>query len=137
MGRLLRRIEVIGLGLAIALQGCVNAIATPEAIAQVEQVFTKYRPDLVSLAENAVAELEQSDGSDRKLPPRNFYDSAWVSRTLSGQSVVVNFVVEEFYLPLVYISTDEPEDAYDTCANGGRVVKRLEPHWYICQRDWN
>lgn len=102
-----------------------------------ERVFDEHQTTLTELAKTAINELERSDESDLKLPEAEFYDSAWVSKSLNSEALVVNFVVDEFYLPLVYISTDNPDDAHDTCASGGRPIKQLEAHWYICQRDWN
>ena len=122
---------------AIALSSCFSSITPPEAVTQIEQVFIDNRATLVELADTAIKEMEQSGTSDWKLPPANFYDSAWIAVSLNGKAFVANFVIDDFYLPLVYVSTNEPADAYDTCANGGRVVKTLEPHWYICQRDRN
>jgi hypothetical protein len=122
---------------AIALSSCLDPIATPEAVAHVEQTFDTHRSELVELATTAVAELERSGASDQRLPEAPFYDRAWVATSLNHRALIVDFVIEEFYLPLVYISTDEPQDAHDACTNGGRVVKQLEPHWYICKRDWN
>lgn len=127
---------VAGIGAAIAT-GCLRNVANSEAVAQVEQVFTDNRAEFVQLAESSVQELEQSGDIQLKLPDTAFYDSAWVTQGLNTDALIVDFVIDEFYLPLVYISTDNPADAYDTCANGGKPVKQLEPNWYICQRDWN
>jgi hypothetical protein len=51
--------------------------------------------------------------------------------------VVIEYITEDFYLPLVYISSDNPEDVHDTCSDGGIVMQRIEKDWYVCQRDWN
>lgn len=117
--------------------GCFRRIATPEAVATVEQTFETHHAELVELATTTVAALERSGESQQRLPDTDFYDHAWAAISLNGDAIVVDFVIDEFYLPLVYVSTDEPQDAHDTCTNGGRVVKPLEPHWYICKRDWN
>lgn len=123
-------------GFMIALSSC-SAIATPEAVEQVAQTFTSHRTEFEDLATTAVTALQDSGASSQRLPDTTFYDSAWAAISLNGQAIVVDFVVDEFYLPLVYVSTDNPQDAHDTCANGGRVVQDLEPYWYVCQRDWN
>jgi len=49
----------------------------------------------------------------------------------------MGFIVDDYSLPLVYISTDNPDDVYDTCSQSGVSVERLEPKWYVCRRDWN
>ncbi|MEM1309251.1 MAG: hypothetical protein AAGF98_07085 [Cyanobacteria bacterium P01_H01_bin.153] len=126
----------LGAGIAIALIGC-SPIATSEAVQQVEQTFADHQPVFTELTTTAVASLQASGDSQLKLPDSSFYDSAWAAETLNSEAIAVSFVIEEFYLPLVYISTDDPEDVHDTCTNGGKVVKQLKPYWYICQRDWN
>lgn len=126
----------LGAGVTIALSSC-RPIATPEAVQQVEQAFVDHREDFIEVATVAVADLQQSGESSLRLPDQTFYDSAWVSVTLNNEALDVEFVIEEFYLPLVYVSTDQPADVHDTCTNGGMVIKQLEPYWYICQRDWN
>ena len=126
-----------GLGLAIAAAGCLSQIATPEVIAQAEETFATHRDEFNELATTAITDLQQSSGSQLRLPDRPFYETAWAAKTLNGDAIVIDFVIEEFYVPLVYVSTDDPQDVHDTCSNGGQVVKQLEPHWYICQRDWN
>lgn len=133
---MLKRLWLVSGGGAIALTAC-SPIATPEAIEQVEQAFINHHAEFNELATTAVADLQASDESSLKLPEHPFYDSAWVSVTVNSEAIKADFVVEEFYLPLVYISTDDPVDAHDTCTNGGYVVKQLEPYWYICKRDWN
>jgi hypothetical protein len=127
----------LSLGSAISLTGCLSPIATPEAVQLVEDTFVTHRSDLETLATSAADELEQSDESYMRLPDRPYYDRASVSEALKKDVTNVEFIIEEFYLPLVYISTDNPEDVHDTCTNGGRAVKQLAPHWYICKRDWN
>jgi hypothetical protein len=47
------------------------------------------------------------------------------------------FTPAGFYLPLVYIGSDNPSDDDGACSFDGGVVKKLEPQWYVCQRDWN
>ncbi len=112
-------------------------MATPEAVQQVEDTFSAHRSELTQLATTAVTDLERSNEGSAKLPDRPFYDFAWASESFEGEAMQVDFVIEEFYLPLVYVSTDNPEDVHDTCTNGGSVIKQIEPHWYICKRDWN
>lgn len=49
----------------------------------------------------------------------------------------IEFIIESFYRPLVYVSNDNVNEIYDTCSSGGSVIKKIEPNWYICNRDWN
>jgi hypothetical protein len=123
--------------IALTISGCLRRIATPEAVATIEQTFATHRAEFLELATTAVDELARSGESQQRLPDTAFYDQAWAAVSLNGDAIVVDFVMDEFYLPLVYISTDDPQDAHDACTNGGRVVKSLEPYWYICKRDWN
>jgi len=109
----------------------------PRGCAASRRHLCRHRAELDELATTAIAELERSGESALKLPDQPFYDRASVAETFASEAIAVDFVVEEFYLPLVYVDTDEPQDIHDTCANGGRVVKPLAPHWYICQRDGN
>jgi hypothetical protein len=127
----------LGVAGAIAVAGCMSPITAREAVQQAEDTFIAHRSEFEQLAETALIDLEQSDESSLKLPDRPFYDSAWVSASLNSDAIDVEFVIEEFYLPLVYISTDNPQDVHDTCTNGGKALKQLAPHWYICKRDWN
>ncbi len=127
----------LGLGVAIALTGCLRPIATREAVQLVEDTFVTHRSELEELAATALVDLEQSGESSLRLPDRPFYESAWVGESFNSEAINVELVIEEFYLPLVYISTEDPQDVHDTCTNGGRAVKQLAPHWYICKRDWN
>jgi hypothetical protein len=97
-------------------------------------IFPLHREEFVRLAEWAVA--RHGESLSFSLPSRPFYKDAILYRDFSG-AIVVEFITGNFYLPLVYISTDNPDDVYDTCSAGGGPVERLEPHWYVCQRDWN
>ncbi|MEM9121294.1 MAG: hypothetical protein AAGD09_25950 [Cyanobacteria bacterium P01_F01_bin.56] len=127
----------LSLGFAIVLTACLRPVATPEAVQQVEDTFDAHRSEFTQLVNDAIHELEQSNASSVELPDRSFYDFAGVSESLEREAIQVTFVIEEFYLPLVYVSTDNPQHVHDTCANGGSVIKQIEPRWYICQRDWN
>lgn len=50
----------------------------------------------------------------------------------------VEFILDgDFYMPMVYRRDDHPERLHDTCAEGGAVVRRLAPRWYLCRRDSN
>ena len=116
------RLRWAELGVAIAAAGCLSQLATPETIAQAEETFATHRDEFRELATTAIADLPQSGESQLRLPDRPFYDSAWVAESLNGEAVIIDFVIAEFYVPLVYVSTDDPQDVHDTCTNGGRVV---------------
>jgi len=49
----------------------------------------------------------------------------------TSRSLVMEFIVGDYSLPLVYISTDNPDDVDDTCSHGGRPVDRLGSNWYV------
>jgi hypothetical protein len=51
--------------------------------------------------------------------------------------IIIEFIMDDFYRPLVFVANDNADEVYDTCSSGGAVVNRIEPHWYICSRDWN
>jgi hypothetical protein len=98
-------------------------------------VFHLSRDEFVRLAEEA-AESRRS-GRDMEIPQGPQYRSASAYSAPSSDAMVIEFIVRDFYLPLVYVSTDRPQDVYDTCSAGGYPVKRLAPGWYVCRRDWN
>lgn len=52
---------------------CLNPTASPEDVARLEQLFVENRAELITLAETAVQELEQSDGIQLKLPDSAFF----------------------------------------------------------------
>jgi hypothetical protein len=47
---------------------------------------------------------------------------------------VVEIVIGDRYLPLVYVSSGNPDDVPGTCARGGEAVAQLEPNWHVCRR---
>jgi len=98
--------------------------------------FYLHRDAFIELAESAVKEF-QSTGRVYRLPESPLYESADARLDLYSDVLVVEFIIDDFYLPLVYITTDNPEDVDDTCSKGGVPVDRLEPKWYVCSRDWN
>lgn len=97
-------------------------------------MFWLHRGELVELAERATEEC--TEGCSIDLPPTSYYQSGYVYGR-SSRVLVIEFLTGNFYLPLLYISTDDPEDVYDTCSAGGHPIERLEPRWYVCLRDWN
>ncbi|MBN2339891.1 MAG: hypothetical protein JXX29_12055 [Deltaproteobacteria bacterium] len=54
-----------------------------------------------------------------------------------SNAVYREYAPVHFNWPIVFVSDDHPENVYDTCGMGGKVVMQLEPNWYICHRDWN
>lgn len=99
-------------------------------------IFALYRDEFIALADSSISEFQDTK-IELRLPESPLYESASVYSRLSPKGVVVEFIVSDFYLPLVYISTDNPDDVSDTCSRGGIPVERLEPKWYVCRRDWN
>ena len=98
--------------------------------------FSLHGDEFVELIRSTAAELQRGDGQELRLPVSGLYERASMYRAYGG-AIVTEFVVGDFYLPLVHISTDNPDDVRDTCSQGGMVIERLEPCWYVCRRDWN
>lgn len=119
------------LPVAIILLSLIAGLTLPLKSAA---VFRKHRTEFLALADSVGdVEFEQSV----ELPSAPFYDRGTAYYWPPNETVVVEFIISDFYLPLVYIASDAPEDVYDTCSAGGSPVARLEPHWYVCRRDWN
>jgi len=85
--------------------------------------------------EEFIAAVEQIKAG-APAPESQLYRSTWEYTDWFGD-MVVEFRTGDFYLPLVYIASNKPEWVYDTCANGGFPVEKLETCWYVCKRDWN
>lgn len=100
-------------------------------------VFGFHRDQFVAAAEAGLRIAGEANRyAEYSLPPAPFYASAHVGGERYSPTVIT-FTISGSYLLLVYISTDEPSHAHDTCSAGGIVVKRIEPRWFVCQRDWN
>jgi hypothetical protein len=100
-------------------------------------VFRAHRDQFIQAAEAGLRMAGESNRYEEySLPSAPFYESAHVDRAPDGPAVI-EFTISSSYLLLVYISTDEPTDAYDTCSAGGIAVERIEPQWFVCRRDWN
>jgi hypothetical protein len=100
-------------------------------------VFRVHRDQFIQAAEAGLRMGgETNQYAEYSLPPAPFYESAHVDREPDGPAVI-KFTISDSYLLLVYISTDQPTDAYDTCSAGGVPVSRIEPQWFVCRRDWN
>ncbi|MEM3459976.1 MAG: hypothetical protein QXO24_01995 [Candidatus Micrarchaeaceae archaeon] len=154
VGHLIRREFSIGiwLPLFIVVIGFVVGWDLPPIPSKPEVVFRCNREEFIRLAESAVATYRTS----RKFEPpksdlyRNvfvtdydgFIDDGDLARrrvdySVPPQRIVVEFIIDDFYLPLVFIVDDNPDNVYDTCSRGGVIVSRIEPRWYVCARDWN
>jgi hypothetical protein len=100
-------------------------------------VFRVHRDQFIQAAEAGLRTAgETNRHAEYSLPPAPFYESAHVDWEPDGPAVI-KFTISDSLLLLVYISTDEPTDAYDTCSAGGIPVERIEPRWFVCRRDWN
>jgi len=100
-------------------------------------VFRVHRDQFIRAAEAGLRMVGEANRyAEYSLPPAPFYESAHIGREPDGRAVI-EFAISGSYLPLVYISTDEPTDADDTCSAGGVPVERIEPQWFVCRRDWN
>jgi len=98
--------------------------------------FHLHRDEFIGIANSSISEFHNTK-VELHLPESPLYESASVYCSFSSKGVVVEFIVSDFHLPLVYISTDNPDDVHDTCSKGGVPIERLEPKWYVCLRDWN
>jgi hypothetical protein len=100
-------------------------------------VFRVHRDQFIQAAEAGLRMAGESNRyAEYSLPSAPFYESAHVDRAPAG-AAVIKFTISDSYLLLVYISTDQSTDAYDTCSAGGIVVERIEPRWFVCRQDWN
>ncbi|WP_089729465.1 hypothetical protein [Candidatus Thiosymbion oneisti] len=102
-----------------------------------EMAFYHHRDEFIELADPFVNEHQNADRLGCHLPESPLYESAVAGRTWPSGALVIEFIVADYSLPLVYISTDNPDDVRDTCSEGGVPIERLEPNWYVCRRDWN
>ncbi|WP_133510236.1 hypothetical protein [Candidatus Thiosymbion oneisti] len=102
-----------------------------------EMAFYHHRDEFIELADPFVNEHQNADRLGCHLPESPLYESAVAGRTWPSGALVIEFIVADYSLPLVYISTDNPDDVRDTCSEGGVLIERLEPKWYVCLRDWN
>jgi hypothetical protein len=100
-------------------------------------VFWLQRDHFIQVAEKGLDVAGEATGhAEHSLPSTPFYRSSHVIPQPDG-SAVIEFIISDFYLPLVYVSTDQPADAYDTCSAGGVVVQKVTSRWFVCRRDWN
>jgi hypothetical protein len=100
-------------------------------------VFRVHRDQFIQAAEAGLRMVGETNRyAEYSLPSAPFYESAHVDRAPDGPAVI-EFSISNSYLLLVYISTDEPTDASDTCSAGGIPVERIEKQWFVCRRDWN
>ena len=97
-------------------------------------IFWAHRDEFVRVVDLSIERF--LDTRTYQFPSSPLYESATVYEA-EHDALVVEFIVSDFYLPLVFISTDEPTDVYDTCSNGGAPIEKLALHWFVCSRDWN
>lgn len=98
--------------------------------------FYLYRDEFIALADSSISEVRNT-GRGFRLPESPLYESAAVDRDFISKALIMEFIVDDYYLPLVYISTDNPDDTRGACSEDGGPLERLEPKWYVCRRDWN
>ena len=97
-------------------------------------VFYRHRDALIELVDTSVTEFRSAGAHELRLPDSALYESGLVYESSESSALVIEIIVGDFYMPLVYVSTDDPEDVLDTCSRGGIPVERLEPNWYVCRR---
>lgn len=115
-----------------------------------KEIWHLHRQEFVEIADHATKSWR--DTCSYESPSSTFYKRIFISdadRICLDQKqtpaavwkkptkIWIEFIVDDFYLPIVYIESDDPMDVYDTCSQGGIPTDKLEPHWYICKRDWN
>jgi len=96
--------------------------------------FYLHRSEFVELATSSISEF-QNTKIELPLPESSLYEDASIYREFPSEALVVEFIVDDYYLPLVYISTDDPADTHGACFGDGGPLERLEPNWYVCLRD--
>ncbi|RME48043.1 MAG: hypothetical protein D6791_04340 [Chloroflexi bacterium] len=117
-----------------------------------ELVFRRHRQEFMDLTELAVSTYRET--RDFQFPQSDLYAYAIIYScdNLEGdgchavmtpdyshppEKVIIEYIIDDFYLPLVYVRSDNAVEVYNTCSAGGQVVKRIETHWYVCRRDFN
>jgi hypothetical protein len=114
-------------------------------------VFSLHRSEFKEIAKNAISLFQEK--RDYSIPTNKLYEDAYiydVNRSKQNnkgvncynctdlqKTMVIEYIINNFNLPLVYIASDDPNDVYDTCSKGGYPIERLEQNWYVCSRDWN
>jgi hypothetical protein len=100
-----------------------------------EVAFYLHRKEYIETVESVVSEFPDSDESQLRLPQSPLYERAWAYRDFSAGELAIEFIIGDVYLPLIYVSTDNPDDVRDICSQG--TIKRVEPNWYVCKLDWD
>lgn len=99
-------------------------------------MFSRHRQEFIGINRAAIDRFE--DTGDHFLPESDLYQSAWVGKVgVDVATVAVRYVLGDFDLELIYVDSDRPEVLVNTCSDGGAVIDRLEPHWYVCSPAWN
>lgn len=139
----------VGLGLSIGLI-LVEAWWSSRPIDALQDTFRGHRQEFASIAASALESYRKT--CEYQFPTSPLYHSAHIEDRdnvcfdqIQAHSTIIReptkiwieFIEDDFYLPIVYIESDEPLDVYDTCSEGGVPVEKLEQNWYICKRDWN
>jgi len=116
-----------------------------------EMIFYRHYEEFKELTELAVTQCREGHKFD--FPSRDFYEyvvlyeydgSLYAGDINDGglaytdtHKIAIEYIVDDFRHPLVFVTSDKPNEVYDTCSHGGGVIKKIEPNWYICERDWN
>jgi len=102
-----------------------------------EMTFYHHRDEFIEFVDSSISELQDTDKRGFRLRESPLYEDASIYRELSSETLVLEFIVSDYYLPLMYISTDDPAGTHGACFGDGGPIERLEPKWYVCRRDWN
>ncbi len=128
-----KKIWIIIVALLLAILACNGT--NHEEKEYIRQTYLENREAFLQLVEEGTAACEFGAFQYRYSDSNLFTDGYASCRFSEVESI--EFIMNDFYTPLVYIPSDTPEDVWDTCSRGGKPLLKLEPYWYICQRDWN
>lgn len=101
-------------------------------------IYQQHKDEFHSVVKKGIERFSNSNSHGIKLSRVQSYSGNMYSDNHhNGDTIFAEFVINDFYLPLVYIQSDNPEDVYDTCSAGGSPIEKLDENWYVCSRDWN
>jgi hypothetical protein len=97
-------------------------------------IFLRHRAEFIQFA--ASATLAANEKREIILPATTFFRGAGGYQDSDG-TIILDCNIDDFYLPLIYVSSDNSMQVHDACAKGGLLVEKLQTNWYVCQRDRN
>ena len=98
-------------------------------VSSLENIFLRYESDFQAAADDYIAERKYSGVTH------------WLSAKGPGENAqYLDFHMgddfqKDYYKPrIVYVHSDDLQGVH-LCSFDGRVIKKIKPHWYICQED--